>query len=288
MNYLAYHENKNRGSFDFPAEYHDVTPDHPRYQMPLHWHMEYELILVRKGHFSLLLDGVTYELSAGDAVLCAGGAMHGGTPHACAYECLVFDFHRFLSGGFGGHDTVGRELGHSLVIRPFFPAGESITAEIVALFDALKRGDAGTEWTVLGAFFKWIGCIISQKYYENGAENKADNKNIHAVKRVLRRIRSDYATPLTLADLAAEAGLSSKYFCRLFRQVTGRTPIAYLQYYRIECAAVRLLAADEPITEVAYACGFGDISYFTKAFRHAKGVSARDYRKANFRASLGN
>ena len=276
----AYHENKNRGSFVFPAEYHHVTPDHPRYQMPWHWHMEHELILVRQGRLSLLLDGATLELQQGDAVLCTGGAVHGATPDGCIYECLVFDFHRFLDAGLAGRTGVAAELGHSLTIRPFFPADMPLTAEITALFDALAKGGEGTEWLVTGAFFKWIGGVIAARHYDEAAEGKGSAKNIHAIKKALRLIRSDYASPLTLTELAAAAGLSPKYFCRLFRQVTGRTPIAYLQFHRVERAAERLLATDDPITEIAFSCGFGDISYFTKAFRRAKGVSAREYRKS--------
>ena len=279
MQDFAYHENKSRGSSRFPAEYHHVTPGHPRYQMPLHWHMEYELIMVREGHFSLSLDGGVIELGPGDAALCADGAVHGGVPQDCTYECLVFDFQRFLSAGVDDSSGVGHELGRTLSIRPLFPAGTAAAEELMALFDALRAGAPGTEWTVLGAFCKWIGCIIEAGHYDRGAGGRGDPQMLHMVKRVLRRIHTDYATPLSLEALAAEAGLSPKYFCRLFRQITGRTPIAYLQYYRLEKAAERLLTTDQSITEVAFSCGFGDISYFTKAFRRAKGVSAREYRK---------
>lgn len=280
MRDIAYHENKSRGTLRFPAEYHYVTPQHPRYQMPLHWHVEHELILVREGRFLLSLDGHVIALEAGDVALCAGGAVHGGVPENCVYECLVFDFQRFLSVGVDDDSGIGRELGRSLSIRPLFPAGTEAAAELMLLFEALHTGVPGAEWTVLGVFFKWIGCVIREGQYDRRADGKGDPKMQHAVKSVLQRIHADYATPLSLEALAAEAGFSPKYFCRLFRQVTGRTPIAYLQYYRLEKAAERLLVTEDSVTEIAFACGFGDISYFTKAFRRAKGISAREYRKA--------
>ena len=49
MNYSELHEDKKRGTFDFPIELYYVEPGAPRYQMPLHWHLEYELILVLQG-----------------------------------------------------------------------------------------------------------------------------------------------------------------------------------------------------------------------------------------------
>lgn len=60
--------------------------------------------------------------------------------------------------------------------------------------------------------------------------------------------------------------MAPKYFCRVFHQITGRTPINYLNYYRVECAAELLRSTDDSITEIAFACGFNDSCYFSKHF----------------------
>ena len=57
MKFLASHESSTRGTFDFPIELYYVDKMHPRYEMPFHWHMEFELMLVLSGEFSLLIDG---------------------------------------------------------------------------------------------------------------------------------------------------------------------------------------------------------------------------------------
>ena len=106
------------------------------------------------------------------------------------------------------------------------------------------------------------------------------------MKSVLRRIRRDYAAPLTLDELAAEAGLAPKYLCRVFRQVTGRTPIDYLNYYRIECAAELLCTTTDSITDVALSCGFNDPSYFSRMFRRQKRVSRPCLQESVFRRRL--
>ena len=67
MKFLASHESSTRGTFDFPIELYYVDKMHPRYEMPFHWHMEFELMLVLSGEFSLLIDGRTYPLHKGDA-----------------------------------------------------------------------------------------------------------------------------------------------------------------------------------------------------------------------------
>ena len=65
MRYLASHERAVRGTFDFPIELYYVDPSHPRYEMPFHWHMEHELILVLQGTLHLSVDGVPCDLHRG-------------------------------------------------------------------------------------------------------------------------------------------------------------------------------------------------------------------------------
>ena len=59
MNYSALYENKKRGTFDFPIELYYVDSASARYQMPLHWHLEYELILIMEG--GRILESGTHE-----------------------------------------------------------------------------------------------------------------------------------------------------------------------------------------------------------------------------------
>lgn len=96
MRYLANLERAVRGTFDFPIELYYVDKTHPRYEMPFHWHMEHELILVLQGCLHLSVDGETWDLHTGDCALIGDGSIHGGTPENCVYECVVFDLERFL------------------------------------------------------------------------------------------------------------------------------------------------------------------------------------------------
>lgn len=66
MNYSSLYENKPRGTLDFPMELYHVDRSSPRYQMPLHWHLEYELILIKSGSFILTMDGRTMPMGPGD------------------------------------------------------------------------------------------------------------------------------------------------------------------------------------------------------------------------------
>jgi AraC-like DNA-binding protein len=103
------------------------------------------------------------------------------------------------------------------------------------------------------------------------------------VTRIARRIDDDPSSAAALDDLAREAGSSSFHFLRTFHRVTGLTPHQYVLRARLRHAAMRLLAERDKIIEVAFGCGFGDVSNFNRAFRSEFGVSPRAYRTVNSR-----
>lgn len=279
MNYLATHEKMTRGTFDFPIEFYYVDPAHPRYRMPFHWHMEHELILVLSGSFTLALGSTTRLLQAGDAAFIPDGLIHGGTPHDCVYECVVFDFARSLQENVIGRKTQ-RDALNAAAQRPhFFEKGSPACRMIDALFEAMEKEPPGYEFSTTGLLWQLMGLLVQQSAFACEPPPARD-KRAEQMKQVLRRIRQDYAEPLTLEELSAEAGMAPKYFCRAFRRITGRTPIDYLNYYRIECAGELLCAGSDSITDIALSCGFNDLSYFARTFRKYKGVSALQYRSA--------
>ena len=99
------------------------------------------------------------------------------------------------------------------------------------------------------------------------------------LKATLEYLRTHYAEEISLDDLSAVAGFSRKYFCKFFKDMTGTTPFQYLTTYRIEKAARKLLITELPVTQIAFDCGFNDLSYFIKTFKQLKGVSPNKYRK---------
>lgn len=285
MRYLATHEHAPRGTFDFPIELYYVDPSHPRYEMPFHWHMEHELILVLQGVLRLSVEGEAFELAPGDCMLIADGAIHGGTPEGCIYECLVFDLERFLAGTTTCGQRAALLTEGDARLEGKFPAGTQAAAIVSQLFQAMETERPGYELTTMGLLWQLWGELLGQRLL--GAAEPGpprDNRRAQAVKNVLRRIRSSYGQPLTLEDLAAEAALEPKYFCRVFRQITGRTPINYLNYYRVECAAELLCTTQGSITDIALECGFGDVSYFSRMFRRYKGQTPGQYRRAHLAA----
>ncbi|MDH6142650.1 MULTISPECIES: helix-turn-helix domain-containing protein [Kitasatospora] len=89
-----------------------------------------------------------------------------------------------------------------------------------------------------------------------------------------------YAEPLTVADLAAAAGLSRAHFSRAFRRTFGESPHVYLLTRRLERAARLLRTTDRPIAEICFAVGLNSLGSFTTSFTRMYGRSPAAYRAA--------
>lgn len=278
MNYSSLHEDKKRGKFDFPIELYYVDSSYPRYQMPLHWHLEYELILVLKGKFRLSIDGKQYLLEAGDSAWISDGAIHGGEPEDCIYECVVFDLATLLRDTPLCTKSAKDFLTHSGSYTGKLEKS-SISAQLTdKIFEAMEKEQIGYEWVTIGLLWQLMGNMMKNSDGETTNYNHS-RRQISKIKSILTYIRNNYDSQITLDELSKIAGMSPRYFCRAFSAMTGKTPIAYLNYYRIECAGEFLKLTDKTVTEIAISCGFNDMSYFSKQFKRYKHLTPSQYRK---------
>ena len=87
-----------------------------------------------------------------------------------------------------------------------------------------------------------------------------------------------YFDPLTIEDLAREAGFSRAYFIRAFRKVFGEAPHAYLLTRRLERAAALLRNTDRSVTEICVDVGLSSVGSFTSSFTRTYGLSPLAYR----------
>ena len=108
------------------------------------------------------------------------------------------------------------------------------------------------------------------------ALNLAQGRRLETVCRFVQR---GFRESIRLADVAALAHLTPPAFSRFFKQKTGKPFIDFLTDVRIG-EACRLLLEQETlgVSEICYACGFGNLSNFNRHFRLRHGVGPREYR----------
>ncbi len=106
-----------------------------------------------------------------------------------------------------------------------------------------------------------------------------DSYKLELIRRSIRFMRSNLASPLQLNELSQQALLSKSYYSGLFKRITGRSVLDYLQQLRIEEACRLLLENTQTVTEISEQVGYADYRFFNKTFRKITGMTASAYRK---------
>ena len=124
-----------------------------------------------------------------------------------------------------------------------------------------------------------------KKHDSNHSDNKMIEKKdlnteyIFRINRTFDYIESNIEKPMTLEELATVANFSKFHFNRIFQSIVGETPFQFILRVRLEKAAMLISNnKKESISEIAYKCGFSDISIFSRNFKSYFQISASQYR----------
>jgi AraC-like DNA-binding protein len=98
-------------------------------------------------------------------------------------------------------------------------------------------------------------------------------------RRAKELLAGNLARHVSLAEVAAECGLSRGHFSKAFKATTGQSPHAWLIERRIEAARQMLQASTASLSEIAIGCGFADQSHLTRVFGARTGSSPAQWRR---------
>lgn len=204
----------------------------------------------------------------------AGQSFEVGHEHAAGDRCLSFQFAPEYFKRIASDAGVKKsDRGFSVLRLP--PLRE--LSSLIARARAGLEYSADTPWEELS-----VELAAATVRAERGISSRRENAPPSAIARVTRSVRAIERRPdgaLGLGSLAREAGLSPYHFLRTFERLTGITPHQYVRRARLRDAASRLAAERDRVLDIAYDCGFGDVSNFNRAFRTEFGVSPKNFRQ---------
>lgn len=112
-------------------------------------------------------------------------------------------------------------------------------------------------------------------------QSNKQNPYYDKISYVLQKIGREYEKNYTLDEYAAMCNMSKFHFLRIFKNITGTSPIEYKNRIRIDHAKEMLESTLLPVSEICSKLGFTSPSYFCDAFKTKTGVSPAMYRKLN-------
>ncbi|MFD0021306.1 GlxA family transcriptional regulator [Streptomyces sp. NPDC058382] len=110
-------------------------------------------------------------------------------------------------------------------------------------------------------------------------QNHAPAPQGSALEPLLVWMQDNLGSGLTLADMAARAGTSTRTLIRRFREQTGTTPLQWLQRARIRQAQHLLETTQHSVERIGAQVGFGSPTAFRDRFKRTVGVSPHNYRR---------
>ncbi|WP_028664865.1 AraC family transcriptional regulator [Runella zeae] len=126
------------------------------------------------------------------------------------------------------------------------------------------------------------GLMLSQDCERlSGTAYKQPSKPVdhRRLENVFNFILTNYANEITLEDIASVANLTPHAFCRFLRTHTRKTFSQLLNEVRVEHACRLLRDSTQSISQIAFACGYSNLSNFNRQFKQVTGMAPRDYLK---------
>ncbi|HYE07645.1 MAG TPA: AraC family transcriptional regulator [Planctomycetota bacterium] len=252
--------------------------------LPEHTHDGYEVCYVASGRLRRDIAGRRVLVGPREFFISRPREAHGGGPEPsgpCHYFSVGFDPEGVLAAG-------RPELAAALAERTF--AGSRAAERVLRrLLDEIERldhaddGDAVLGQAMVHALLIEFAVILARCHRAaraRGGDRQAPAGPADgAFEPILRWLATRLASPPSLAEMAARAGLSRAHFCAAFRRAVGVAPVAYLTRARIDAAAQRLIDSDLPVGEIADALGFSSPQRFATTFRRVRRCMPREWRQ---------
>jgi AraC-like DNA-binding protein len=235
---------------------------------PRHTHDQYGIGVVDSGGHASWSGRGQVEAGPGHCICVNAGEVHDGRAiggRSRAWRILYFD--PTVLAGLCTDIREGTQRSFTFTAPVFADRG------LHRLFDAAFRYRAGRD--VMSCETAVLRLVARLGVHSTTRPVRGEGPTA-CIRRVIERIDADPAATLTLAELAAEAGLSRYQLIRGFAGELGLTPHAYVLQRRIALAQ-RLIRAGRELAEVATEAGFCDQSHLTRWFVRQFGVTPRRY-----------
>lgn len=164
-----------------------------------------------------------------------------------------------------------------------YPVGSQENGKLAGYLEALERqsrlGKDCYRLEMMSLVFQIMLTVCSSYTGPRETMSPRTRKDVEAIRNMLRCVAVHYTDKLSLSSVAKAGNVSRSKCCKLFAQYVGRSPMDYINCYRLDVAAWRLSNTEASIQSIAAGCGFPEQSYFTRLFKARYGATPGHCRK---------
>lgn len=260
---------------DFPInighrEYYDSGPI-----LKKHWHEELMIFFIKAGSAVIHCNSQRIPVSAGNLVVINCNDLHyiENCCNRLVDSFMLIDLTFLCSHNDDVCQTkyITPLLQNRIRFQNKIENDDELVSQFLTLIDEYEQKSTGYELWIKAGVYRLI--VLLMRRHTVPVTDKIQSRQHYQLRLVLKYVDAHYDQKITLKDLAAMANISPHYLCRLFKEITGMPPIAYINFLRINAAMELLQRHHLPVGEVALAVGFSDSSYFSRLFKRYKKIS---------------
>lgn len=255
-----------------------------QFDFPLHYHDEYELNLILNAEGAKRIVGDHIDTIADvELVLVGPNLYHAWFTHKCHSEKiteLTIQFHKDLL-----EDRLLRRNQLSFIKTMFDKAQRGILFSrdtIERLLPRLLALEQKTGFDSVLELFSILHDLSTSRNMRVLSDVTSDsaqfNYNSRRIEKVFEYMNAHYSHLITLSEVAKVANMPEASFSRFIRKRIGATFIDSLNEIRLGHATRMLIDTTHNVAEVAYKCGFNNISNFNRTFKKRKGCTPKEFR----------
>lgn len=257
------------------------------FNFPLHYHEEFELNFIQhaRGAKRIIGDHIE-EIEDLELVLVGPNLQHGWFTHKCKsteIREITIQFHRDL------FDEKFLQRNQMNFIRSMFERSargicfsRETTQAIMGRLQALPQKHGFDSVIELMSILHDLSTSRNMRSLSNVSFSSAESYsyNSRRIEKIMEYINHNFDKNITLSDAAKIASMTEVALSRFFKLRTGKTFIDTLNEVRLGHASRMLIETTQSITEVAYKCGFNNMSNFNRIFKKKKYCTPKEFRQS--------
>lgn len=283
----ARRELEKHGTETFPMTVnHDDLWSFEGKNVPIHWHNDLEINLIREGEAVFQVYQKSYRVRTGEGFL-----LNRNVPHSCSspgnehvrYSTILVR-PDFLYGDFGS--DVERKCFQPFLQNSAIPCihltgfdenGKEILQKLNQVEEAFDRKRFCYELKIKGLLCEAFAMILYGHRQELTKFVPANLQELERLEKMLNYLNMHFTEVISLQDLADQVHLSREVCCRLFKKMTGKTITGYLGEYRVNKSFSLVQSGQYSMTQITEMVGFSNPSRFASAFRKRFGCNPGEY-----------
>lgn len=255
-----------------------------QFDFPLHYHEEYELNLILNARNAKRIVGDHIQVIDNlELVFIGPNLSHAWFTHECTSAEIIevtIQFHKDLL------DEILLKRNQLSFIRNLFERskkGIAFSPETIErikprILDLSQKKGFDSVLELLSILHDLSVSRNMVTLSDTAFSDQPFNYNSRRIEKVFEYLNLNYNKPVTLADAAKVANMQEVSFSRFIKKRTGRTFIDSLNEIRVGHASRMLIDTTNTIFEIAYTCGFNNISNFNRVFKKKKNTTPKDFR----------